>query len=505
MDLPLDITHDILTYLPDFRSLFAAIEVSKAFYHAFRSHPRLIIRRVAQNVAGAGCHLAVRAAYCEQQCLISTELVSLPDEEHFRGAEWTFTRGMGNSVEQFAQAVKTIEDFYSIRFKDRTSSTSVLDATEALRFQRAAYRFLLYTIVLWHADFRAVICQCTPLPKYASQHEDMDEDEDEDNEDEDEDQNEDQNEEDEFYEEWVPTPHEKRLEHLKDNFLESLSSEELLELLAMNAIVADFDLWQQTAWGDNAFNSHHMPVGILQLDHRFSERTVPSRWAPYENPEIPMIAHVATKILQARATPHDRLHVVPSAILTSVHGDKDTCTRCAAESGVQLLGAPNMHLLPGLLSYAERALLLPGRLPRYVEEVRALADHLRDSAARVSEGVFVGGLMDMQPADEDADAAADNEQWDKDAWYCLRCIEHLFRQRLVLWWREEKRKAGTLPELDCWYGYNCRTMTHNAAHGAKLNHLCKPDRGDAPEPPPPVVALAPAPAPGNVDQPAAAA
>ncbi|GAW01124.1 hypothetical protein LENED_002703 [Lentinula edodes] len=64
---------------------------------------------------------------------------------------------------------------------------------------------------------------------------------------------------------------------------------------------------------------------------------------------------------------------------------------------------------------------------------------------------------------------------------CTRChrsfdFELFTRSKnLWVWLRQVKANSAPLAE-NCWYGYNCRTQTHNLAHAQKLNHLCEQTR-----------------------------
>lgn len=66
--------------------------------------------------------------------------------------------------------------------------------------------------------------------------------------------------------------------------------------------------------------------------------------------------------------------------------------------------------------------------------------------------------------------------WKPDTAVCAICIKHLVNEALYRF-----REAIPVDELpphvrarsNCWYGKGCRTQTHNAAHAAKLNHICE--------------------------------
>ncbi|EJD48670.1 hypothetical protein AURDEDRAFT_183247 [Auricularia subglabra TFB-10046 SS5] len=62
----------------------------------------------------------------------------------------------------------------------------------------------------------------------------------------------------------------------------------------------------------------------------------------------------------------------------------------------------------------------------------------------------------------------------KEDWLCVPCIKELLRQRLWIWWYNEKamgRVAAGRLQRNCRYGYECRTQRGNLEHAKKFNHL----------------------------------
>ncbi|KAH7106722.1 hypothetical protein BKA62DRAFT_213980 [Auriculariales sp. MPI-PUGE-AT-0066] len=60
-------------------------------------------------------------------------------------------------------------------------------------------------------------------------------------------------------------------------------------------------------------------------------------------------------------------------------------------------------------------------------------------------------------------------------WLCLGCLRSFVKARYWIWWYDRKARgkvSGQGLKEDCWYGIDCRTQGHNAAHAGKLNHLC---------------------------------
>ncbi|KAI0374460.1 hypothetical protein BV20DRAFT_1011510 [Pilatotrama ljubarskyi] len=444
-----DIVHEILISLPDFKTLSAAITVSKAFYDVFQIHPKSITHAVARNVVGPALPQAARLAHYVHQRSSDNDdsrVQLLPDESQFQDSQWRLDRHIAGTLEEHARAVRTLEDFYSLRHKDRTSPSSALEWTEALRFRRAVYRYMLCYDLLTHEGF--------------SRAEDSDTTDDDDDEEHD---------------------MENNIEAVQaqcTKFFEDYSSEELFELLEICAFAKDTKLWHfRACWeiGAPFQPAEETPVDLVLLATQLEERRPDSTYYDQYVGHEPISKAVA-EALRARKVPEARLKErATRAIVTFVHGDKDCCSRCHAECGVALLGQSNLSTLAGILSFRERVLLLPGLLPRNQDEKLALLRHFHNQH-RVHDEALICEMMDMEVDGEDAD----DGQWSKDEWYCLECIKQLFRQRFMLWWRDAKLRSGAPPKEDCWYGYNCRTMTHRPSHATKLNHLCKPTRGEAP-------------------------
>ncbi|KAI0359090.1 hypothetical protein OH77DRAFT_1420643 [Trametes cingulata] len=450
-----DIVHEILTSIPDFQTLSAAIRVSKAFYDVFQAHPKLITHAIARNVVGPALPQAARLAhYVHQRRPEGGDArVPLPDESYFHGSQWELDRYMAAFFEQHARAVQTLEDFYSLRHKDRTSRSSALEWHETLRFQRAVYRYMLCHELILYREF---------TPAKDPDATDSDEDEDEDQ--------------DDGMEDMQKTVQSGLLKMFKD-----YPSEELFELLEICAFAKDAKTWCLRACWETTFplqSADVSPVNLRTLATQLEEPgafdgTFPIPWFS-ENP----ISYAAMENLRARKVPEARFGETPyGAIVTATRGEKDHCSRCQAVCGLVLLGPSNMSTLAGILSFRDKVLLLPGLLPRNREEQGLLLDHLRPAQRNVPDEILVREMMEMELEGEDAD----DEQWSKDEWYCLECIKQLFRQRFMLWWRKAKHENGAPLQDDCWYGYNCRTMTHRPSHATKLNHLCKPTRGEAPQ------------------------
>jgi hypothetical protein len=169
-DLPLDIVDHILSCIPDYRTLLAAILTSKAqLYKVFQSHKQSILVSVTFNLVGPSLPHAVAAAF-----------FTVLKHQEVRNAEFdermatTKNRLLFLSRKSFAFLESSIpimdklEDIFSqmyafhkpffplytrdnsiVRCKDRRSTKSVLTYVESLRFRRALYRIWLLTMNLF--------------------------------------------------------------------------------------------------------------------------------------------------------------------------------------------------------------------------------------------------------------------------------------------------------------------------------------------------------------------
>ncbi|KAI0724267.1 hypothetical protein C8T65DRAFT_714455 [Cerioporus squamosus] len=451
-NLPSDVIHEILVNVPDFTTLLATIQSCKMFNHAFKAHPRSIVHEVLANSAGPAVPQAARCAQYMEQVRRgeSPDVDQLPSEEHYRSLDWMPSKALASTLEENHKAVRILEDFYSQRNKDRTSPTSKLEPEESVRFQRAMYRYWLYRDMLDHGAFELV-----------EDFSDMEDDDDD----------------------AIEERQEKFFRAGFKKILECLSTEDLLEVLSTSAFCEEMMHWQVRGLpnhpGFATSYSSSNPGGLAKnLERGYTTPLYSLSWGPVQD--------VIHDILQSRSIKQTELdQKLSKAILQTVNGADDTCDRCHTVGGVHLIGIVNISLLAGDLSMHERLSLLPGMLARNRDETRKMTEYLLQgrNGGRVPEKELFEELIETAP-DSDGDGDEEQHQWSKDEWYCLACIKDLFRQRFMVWWRQTKEKNGAPHQDDCWYGYNCRTMTHRSSHALKLNHLCTPTRGDAPKPPP---------------------
>lgn len=149
--------------------------------------------------------------------------------------------------------------------------------------------------------------------------------------------------------------------------------------------------------------------------------------------------------------------------------DIQACQKCGIVT-CKLWGESNWHFLRGVVVRGELSGLLPGRLPGNAIVRGSFYEYLQGPQAyeRMMRNMF----------DNEIDPGSG---WVRNGWYCRACTTEFVRANLLSWLiREEINSTDfTAPgthELkeNCWYGYQCRTMTHNPPHAHKLNHLCEP-------------------------------
>ncbi|KAH9922019.1 uncharacterized protein BXZ73DRAFT_104276 [Epithele typhae] len=432
-NLPEDVLHDILLCMCDFHDLGATIRVSKNVYDVFNSRKHLVVRAVLQNVAGPAWVQAARFAHIRLYGPF-TDDPPLPEESYFEDLDWAPSRDILDRME-YAQEVRRLQAFYSQRNKDRKSLQSVLDLTEAMKFDRALYRLWLYVDL--YEDF---VDLCDDESESES-----DDDDDDDG--------------------YDGRTH-KRARLRVTQLLQKLSTEELLEAIHISSFLQETKRWLGVMHANYKYRAT-LPEDVLAGVQTALEVSIDIGFPAFTSLASPLLA--SRKVKKETI---DECETSPTIILATVPGSKDTCTRCGASGGTRLIGSPNAWIFAGECRLQDRK-LLPGLLMRNPWECDAMYGHLwhGNGGKVVDEAALFHEMVNL-------DMGPDAESWSKDGWYCLDCMRELHRQRFMQWWKVTKAKNGAPVLDDCWYGYNCRTMIHQQAHATKLNHLCTPTRGN---------------------------
>ncbi|KAK7694337.1 hypothetical protein QCA50_001520 [Cerrena zonata] len=432
-DLPSDIVDRILMSIPDFTTLSAALLTSKAHvYNVYQAHPKSVFHAVAYNITGP----AIRQALCvakmaeeaealydeesddsDEQATVIVELLS-DDEQVIE--KLLSDKNVTSVLRKNAKIVNKLEDLFSRRNKDRTSTKTALTEAESKRFHRGIYR--LWALVLFQEH------------NYGD-----------------------------------------TLEEKITDYLENLSLSEILEIDRVRDFFDDTRLWLNLACHDSPTEPSQFipcPNGLLsaieELDIiRFIEEY------SINPPQKVFNSLSKTLITRHQLDDKKRAEQRAKAIIDNVEGPNDICHRCNAVKGLQLWGPTNWDLLRGHLELKNVFL---GYLRTNPIERAAFRQYVFDNYHPL-RGV---GHQFSDFIEQCFDTDAENtENWDKTKWHCLDCVHIFLKQRAWKWWYQQKQEQpGYQAVDDCWYGYNCRTQTHKWAHAQKLNHLCVPTRGD---------------------------
>ncbi|GBE78053.1 hypothetical protein SCP_0109350 [Sparassis crispa] len=129
-----DLVDRVLTDLSDFTSLSAAIRTCKLWYNAFQARQRSIVHAILVNAIGPAWPTALKLDH-NGKSFSKAQLMA---------SDMVIARDSADVAVSQAQTVLRLENLFSRRCKDRSSSYSILTPAESLRFQVALYRFWQY-------------------------------------------------------------------------------------------------------------------------------------------------------------------------------------------------------------------------------------------------------------------------------------------------------------------------------------------------------------------------
>ncbi|KAK7013844.1 hypothetical protein R3P38DRAFT_2545889 [Favolaschia claudopus] len=449
-----DVLDRIFTFCPTFSTLQSLMLTSKAFYNS-------ITRAVAYNIVGPALPQALRVLRYpygddSQEDERDESKSRKYHEEDAHTMATTCPEDHDPSViaarekmdlQQDAKLVQKLEDIYSLTCKDRTSKTSVLTSDESWRFRRAMYRIMFY-------------CKLFPGSRYSL--EDIDE---------------------------LPPDAVKKIQHQRTAVLREYPTDELLQIYGVVRFmrdvleeVCDEDFSPSNAvdvlltlgpeivlrvWQDRSYESHEDNLGFSLFD---SDDDIPLYQGYFSVP--------LQNIWTARkvTTPPKDDEPATKYILDTIVGANDTCSQCPTPGGFKLITAGNWHRrefsptqflknrLRQTMWISSPFLEAVNKMRRYEHEYE---DPEEDSLARWYLAVFD---TPGKPSEWDG--------WTKDKSYCDKCFVRYLVENAWRWWYAERVRDGWNPPENCWYGYNCKTMTHRQAHAEGKNHLCVPTRGD---------------------------
>ena len=121
--------------------------------------------------------------------------------------------------------------------------------------------------------------------------------------------------------------------------------------------------------------------------------------------------------------------------------------------------------MQGLVDFRRSAFVhrLAGNLSFNKDVAQRFAWEVADTARHSSHymAAILNEMFDLK--------SSDYSHWRKDSLVCTTCLTTFVQAHLHLWVLARKMAAGDIIKENCWYGYNCRTQTHNITHATKLN------------------------------------
>ncbi|KAJ7825569.1 hypothetical protein B0H14DRAFT_2517835 [Mycena olivaceomarginata] len=391
-----------MTLCHTFETLQSLILVSTAFHRVFESHRKSITWAVAYNVVGPALPQAVRVArypYHDRKANNGWAIehrdpdlmaAVCPEED---GTTIITTQDMLKLAEN-AKVISALEDIYSLTQKDRTSRTSVLTPEESWRFQRAAYRIMLY-------------CNMFPSTRY-----DLDELAN------------------------MNTAKVKQIQRQRTAVLGDYPVDELLEVYAVARFMRDVLGGIEDNPAEDVVDTLLAtgPGGVVRAWQARSLKDVPDElfWLGKESDDnntlytgyfdVPF-AHIwsARKVIPPKSD-----EPATKYILDTIVGADDTCSQCAAPDGLRLLNEASWHCLT-----VDPRTLLKGKLkdsPTITAGFSAATIHLQksDDLSR-----WITGIFDVKQTSGPWDG------WERDMSYCQPCLTKFLEDHVWVWYLNE--------------------------------------------------------------------
>ncbi|KAJ6458328.1 hypothetical protein C8R47DRAFT_1328257 [Mycena vitilis] len=484
VDIPNDVLASILASAPDFDTLHAAVRVCNTWHRVFETHPKSVLLAVARNVAGpalAQAMCVVRYPYPEKTPndwgngdgedgdeMEVDDPEATEDESDEEGVKPKPKKAAGRPQEPVAQyesasigqltpkermqlqenaaTVRALENIFSLRYKDRTSTSSTLPPRESHRFARAMYRIMTF-------------CALFYLPLNLD---DIDSMADEDG--------------------TIDAILDARHAHL-----DAFPTDELLQLRAVVAFLHELigEVLDDEEDAERASNLLFRPLGLKDIClatgpeiilAAYRARTTDAFEAALE-PEMlssgednalygAFFEGPLARIWEERGVVVQEEGVDAEVTLDGEEGvgvgREEKCAQCGlVVSGDARLWTESTW--PTLISI-DFCALLPGKLNENEVEAAALVPLLMDpnrGAAVVLREIF----------DDDLLAKEYKGKWGKRDALCGGCLDKLVGAHLHLWLYERKVEDGWKPTQNCWYGYNCKTQVHKIAHARDKNNI----------------------------------
>lgn len=109
-----DIIDHILTSLPDFKTLYAGLRISKSFNNVYRVHPNSILQNVANNLMGPAYPSAMKLLWSDLD-LLRQHVDMLKDEQCFLNLG-PLKRWHIISLEKVAKIVQELQELFRMKY-----------------------------------------------------------------------------------------------------------------------------------------------------------------------------------------------------------------------------------------------------------------------------------------------------------------------------------------------------------------------------------------------------
>ncbi|KAL1686162.1 hypothetical protein GGG16DRAFT_128910 [Schizophyllum commune] len=525
--LPLDddILQLILCQLPDFQSLASAICSCKAFHCIYSTYPVQIEYAVATSIVGPAIPQALRVARFELSEDLTGEVEERKDAFPETNEPVRLDRREKQLIYEHAKKVDRLETLFSRRHKARKPTVSQLTSLESLRLRRAVYRLMLYCHIhggvddYWEAeesdresieeiyekhrdfldqystddlremqgvaDFITEIAHCVRREVEAEEHDIFSMD---------------------FFDDFflargplaaLECYEARSFTPIEEDAIDADGSEMMFCAFLsqpveriMSARKADYRSNHWRAILDSIPDEHatcdrcHEVKGLELYDETnyddlfgvegLNHRELPSLFKGHLSRHYTERFKIGAHFDGTAFFDYGAFFKAIFAYSTPVDASASNASAPADASARSPAAAAATASLPVAATAAPRSM----SLEEWAEAIDDDEGDASETASSSASGTFAGSSASAQPAPP----SSPRGPWDglsTSSALCADCMKGVISEFLPRWWLDRKRNAGeTIPAENCWYGWNCRTQTHRLQHATRLNHFCKPSRGD---------------------------
>ncbi|KAJ7741266.1 hypothetical protein B0H16DRAFT_1565137 [Mycena metata] len=437
-----DILDRILTFLPDFKTLQAAILSSKSAHAVFAAHPHSIVKAVAYNLIGPALLSAIHLIRNKPPVSSFSDPYTFGQAPPEPTDVGVITPEDARKLSRNAVVVDTFHDIYSFRHKDRSTKSNRLTAVESFRFTRALYRIMLFADVFPGSHTPDLDGNIEPEDEEA-QHAARRE----------------------FFTVF-PTPDLREIGTVS-NFIEDLGT--WLKRKAFNPDKPKSHPGQAQAVPPALFLEAYQKLDPQIIDDYFDSVRL---WEAnelldaYIHGPLGAVLRDRGEILRPWGEPRCSKYV-----LDAVEGEDDLCQQCGVNVGIGAWTESNWETQNEVLLLFRpmdlKRVRLKGRLADNPHEKGVWEAHIKD----VPLQELLRDLFEFK--------TPEYLSWSPQDKLCDMCLLSFIASHIHLWLLQRKRQAGEFIPEDCSFGYDCRKQFHNPGdleHTKEFNHLCAPTK-----------------------------